>query len=214
MIKAVIFDADGTIINSFELIVAAYTHVANQHGLKPPTAQEVRAQLGKALPDIYRTFYPSADIDALVKTNSEFISQNAGESAAFEGLHELLEALKAQGLKLAVVTGGNYRIEDVLKHHHIWQYFDSVVHCERVTHAKPHPEGVLLALKECKVAANEAVMVGDSIQDIAAGKNAGVKQAIAVTHGYGSREDLTRAGADAFVASLTELQRYVIAIGG
>lgn len=210
MLKAVVFDSDGTLINSFELIVAAYTHVANEHGLKPPTAAEVRKQLGKSLPDIYESFYPGHDVDALIQTNSEFITAHAGESAAFDGLHDMLEALKGMGFKLAILTGGNHRIEDVLKHHNIRQYFDSVVHCERVTHPKPHPEGLLLALDECGVGATDAIMVGDSVQDIEAGKNAKVAMVIAVTHGIGKREDLARAGADYFVDSLIELQNYLL----
>lgn len=209
MIKCVVFDSDGTLVNSFELIVSAYAHVAREHGLKPPTAEEVKQQLGKSLPDIFGTFYPDSDVDTLVKTNSEFIKEHASESAAFEGLHELLQALRDQGLKLAILTGGNHRIEDVLQHHGIRDFFDSVVHCERVTKPKPDPEGLLLALQECGAKPEEAAMVGDSVQDIGAGKNAHVAKTIAITHGTGKRQDLVRAGADHFVDSLPELLVYL-----
>jgi pyrophosphatase PpaX len=205
MIKAIIFDSDGTLLNSFELIVAAYTHVAQQHGLRPPTAAEVRAQLGKSLPDIYRSFYPDADIDKLLQTNSAFIAEHAGESAAFEGLQDLLEDLKELGLQLAILTGGNHKIAAMLEHHGIAEYFASVVHCERVEKPKPDPEGFLLAAKECGVEPGEAIMVGDTVQDLMTGKNAGAAATIAITHGIGTPEDLAACNPEYTVGSLEEL---------
>ena len=205
MVKAVIFDSDGTLLNSFELIVAAYTHVAEQHGLRPPTAAEVRAQLGKSLPDIYRSFYPDADIDKLLAANSTFIADHAGESEAFEGLEDLLGGLKRLGLQLGILTGGNHKITAMLKHHGIDQYFASVVHCERVEKPKPNPEGFFLAAKECGVEPHEAIMVGDSVQDLMAGKNAGAAFVIAITHGTGKPDYLAACNPDYTVGSLEEL---------
>lgn len=74
--KAIIFDADGTLLNSFELIVSAYRHVATTHGLRIPTPQEIRTELGRPLPDIFETFYPVHNIQELLYTNSQFIADN------------------------------------------------------------------------------------------------------------------------------------------
>ena len=208
-LKAIIFDADGTLLNSFELIVAAYAHVAKVHGLKSPTAEEVRMQLGRSLPDIYRTFYPDHDVEPLLAENSSFISANAGQSSAFEGVSDLLDALTGAGLKVAILTSGGHRIHDVLEHHGIKQYFSSIVHHESITNPKPDPEGFFLAVKECGVTAGEAAMVGDSVQDILAGKNGKAGLVVGVTHGFGKREDLEKAGADILVDTIEELGKVL-----
>jgi HAD superfamily hydrolase (TIGR01549 family) len=207
MLKAVIFDSDGTLINSFELIVAAHAHLSKLHNLNPPTAEEIRPLLALALPmpDIFRKLYPGVEPDLLMAANGDFVVKNAAKAAAFAGIHEMLQELKAMGLKLAIVTGGNHKIHDILMHHDIDRHFESVVHCDRVTRGKPHPEGVLLALEELGVQPGQAVMVGDSKSDILAGKNAEVAHCIGVTHGHGAADDLRSAGAEYVVDSLAEV---------
>jgi HAD superfamily hydrolase (TIGR01509 family) len=209
-LKAVVFDSDGTLLNSFELIVTAYRHVAESHNLRVPSPEEVRAQLGKSLPDIFKAFYPDHDVEELLATNSAFIAANTMSSEAFEGVHEMLETLHEAGLKMAILTGGGHKITDMLKHHHIEQYFTSVVHHERVTMPKPHPEGFLLATRECGVNPNEAVMVGDSVADIRTGKDAGAFATIGVTHGYGAAKDLKEAGANYLLEGLPAVEHMIL----
>ena len=194
--KAIVFDADGTLFDSFELIVSAYRHVAETHKLRVPTSSEVRAQLGKALPDIFKHFYPNQDIQTLLDTNSAFVAANAMNSEAFAGVHELLQQLVDAGIKLAILTGGGPKIQDVLNHHGLGTYFTSVVHHERIKNPKPDPEGFLLACTECNVAPQEAVMVGDTVYDIETGQNAHALATIALTHGFGEIEDLEKVHPD------------------
>jgi pyrophosphatase PpaX len=204
-IKAVVFDSDGTLLNSFELIVAAYEYVSGQFGYKAPTADEVRPQLGKALPDIYRALFPGCDADAMVRVNSEFISKNATRSAAFQGLNDMLQELEDAGLKLAILTGGNHKIHDLLEHHRIKQHFSSIVHCEQVVYVKPDPEGFFKILDELLVEPFETIMVGDTPNDIFTGKNGHAAATIGITHGYGNKADLIAADADYIVDSLKDL---------
>lgn len=206
MPRAIVFDSDGTLINSFEMIVAAYHHVAKQFGYTPPTADQVRPQLGKALPDIYSDLFPGCDVSAMLAANDAFIAANASQSSAFQGLHEMLESLKSAGIPMAIVTGGNHKIYDVLAHHDIVGYFASVVHCEHVHAPKPDPEGFLKALAELHITPDQAIMVGDTPNDIFAGKNGGAWNTVAITHGYGNRADLVAADADYIVDSLDELE--------
>jgi len=209
MIKAVVFDSDGTLINSFRLIVSAYAYVAQNFGYEPPSEEAILEQLGKALPDIYKALFPNGDIEAMVALNSKFFTENVAKSESFEGLRDMLDELKKAGLKLAIVTGGNHRIHDALGHHGINDYFESVVHCERVSAPKPDPEGFLMAVRELDVAPGEALMVGDSVQDIFAGKNGKAYATIGISHGYGKREDLHAADADYIVDSLAELAKLI-----
>lgn len=209
LLKAVIFDADGTLLNSRELIMAAYVHVAKQHGLRPPTPEEVMVHMGKSLRDIYAGLFPDYDPDVLVAANSAFILSHAMEVAGYKGMYDLLQALHNEGLRMAIVTGGNHKIEHLLHHHKIDHYFGSVVHSERIARQKPDPEGVLLALQELNAEPHEALMIGDMRYDILAGKNAKVQATIGVTHGFGTRDELQTAGADYIVDNLEAVARLV-----
>src|SRR6478735_1181808 len=158
--KTIVFDADGTLFDTFELIVSAYQHVAKTHSLRSPSPSEVRAQLGNALPDIFRHFYPNANIQELLDTNNTYFAANAMKSKAFEGVEDLLESLHDQGFNLAILTSGGANVHKVLKLHGIDQYFSSVVHHERIKQPKPDPEGLLLACLECGSDPGETVMIG------------------------------------------------------
>ena len=211
MVKAVVFDSDGTMLDSLGVIVAAYGHVALTHGFTAPTEAMVREQLRHAPPvgQILQTFFPEGDPATLLKTNGEYVAAHAMDAQPFEGLIATLAALRAAGLKLAVLTGGSSHVHNLLAHHEIAEYFSSVVHSERISRSKPDPEGFLLAAQECGVLPSECVMVGDSPTDIFAGKNAGAAYTFGITHGHASREDLQAADADYIVNSLSELLQQV-----
>lgn len=104
-----------------------------------------------------------------------------------------------RGFKLAILTSGGPKINDLLDHHGYSQYFSSVVHHERITNPKPDPEGFLLAAEECGVEPHKAVMVGGTVYDIDTGKNAGSHSTIAVTHGFGDLKDLQDSNPDFIV---------------
>lgn len=208
-LKAVVFDADGTLFDTFELIVSAYRHVAETHNLRVPTSDEIHAQLGRSLPDIFKHFYPDGDINTLLHTNNEYVAANVMKSEAFKGIEEMLEYLHGRGLALAVLTSGSVKVFDVLKHHGLNNYFTSVVHHERIQNPKPDPEGFFLACAECGVESGSAIMVGDTTMDIETGKNAGALATIALTHGFGSVQDLKSVNPDYMVGSLMEVKDVI-----
>src|SRR6185369_7904501 len=117
MIKAVIFDSDGTLIDSFELLMATFNHVAKEYSLQPPTADEVRPLVARAVPafEIWKIVFPSADTGKLLGLAVEFYANNASKAAAFAGLHDMLQEMEGLGLKLAIVTGSTHKVHDVLK---------------------------------------------------------------------------------------------------
>jgi pyrophosphatase PpaX len=211
VIKAIVFDSDGTLIDGFEFIVSAYAHVAALHGRPAPTEEEIKGQLSqaKALPDIFATFFPGIDVDQMVRENGEFFVANGSSMPTYEGLYQMLETVKALEFKMAILTGANHKIHDLFRTHNIEHYFDSIVHCDRVSSAKPDPEGYLLAAKECGVLPEETVMIGDSPNDIFAGKNAGARYTVGITHGHGSLAALKASDPDYMVHSLGELEQLI-----
>ena len=205
-LKAVVFDSDGTLMNTEELIIAAYQHVATQHELRPPSRDQIMVHMGKSLKEIYAGLFPKhPDHDQLVAANGAFILDHVLETQGYDGLEDLLRALRGDGLMLGLLTGGDHKVAALLEHHGIAHYFGSVVHSELIEKQKPDPEGLQLVLHELGVQPDQAVMVGDMRYDILAGKNAGVRATIGVTHGFGTRQELQQAGADRIVSNLPEL---------
>jgi len=206
-IKAIVFDSDGTLLDSFAAIVEAYAYVAEHLGRPAPTVEEVRAQLSQAypLPQILTTFFPGEDIQRLLHLNTKYWETPGASSEKFAGAEQLITSLHEQGIKLAILTGGNAAVREVYRQHDLGQYFDSFVHCDRVARSKPHPEGFLLAVEECGVLPPETIMVGDSPSDLFAGKNGRAAIIIGITHGNGSRESLESTDPDYLVDSLPEL---------
>jgi HAD superfamily hydrolase (TIGR01509 family) len=209
-IRTVVFDSDGTLMDGFKVIAGAYAHIAQLHGLPAPTKTEIRAQLAQSypLPQILQTFFPGIPIGQLIHENNEYLASET--MATYSGLETMLAELQARGLHLAIVTGGNHKIHDVLRAHNIGHYFTSIVHCDRVHRSKPDPEGFLLAMDECGSQPSEAIMVGDSPNDIFTGKNAGARYTIGITHGHGSMADLKAADPDRVVDSLPELTSTIL----
>lgn len=204
-IKAVVFDADGTLFDSFTMIYDSYVHVADMHNLPQPTEAALKALLGRPIREILLGLFPNADVEQLFKTSDDYVSENSLKSKVYEGVIELLDELIAQGYKLAILTSGATRIHSVLQHHGVAEHFTSVVHSERISKHKPDPEGFLLAATECDCAPEAMVMVGDMSVDIEVGQRANCLATVGITHGFGSRASLEEAGADYLIDSLTEL---------
>jgi phosphoglycolate phosphatase len=208
-VEAVVFDADGTLFNTFELVVSAYRHVSETYGLPVPDADEIKAQMGRPLPDIFESLYPGQNVQTLLDTNNDFVAANSMKSEAFEGVCELLEDLTSRGIKLSMLTSGGSTIHSILKRHDLDTYFASVVHHERIKKPKPDPEGFYLACKECGAAPQHSIMVGDTIFDIRTGQNAHALATIALTHGYGLAEDLAAAKPDYIAHDLSEVGKII-----
>lgn len=211
-IKAVVFDSDGTLMDSREGILKSHDYIAQTFGVPVPAQEIILDQLRRAvpLPQILQTLYPNQPLEELLKANGDYVLSQ--KFPVFAGVKQLLESLQQRGLALAIVTGGNHRIHDLLAHHDLETLFTSIVHCDRVSFGKPNPEGFLLALEECGVKPEEAIMVGDSPNDIMAGKNGHAAITVGITHGHGSKEDLVAADCDHIVSFIPELQKQLLAL--
>lgn len=204
-IEAVIFDADGTILDTRELRVQAVRHVLSEHGYEMPPLDELKKYGGKTALETYGTFAPQHDSRELVQKHFNFQLTHLDLFEAYKGLHDLLATLKEHGLKIGMCTNRGANIIDLLDHLGIKEQFDGVVHFDLMTNEKPHPEGYLKLCEELGINPERTVMVGDTEADIGAGKAAGAAFTIGITHGSGSREMLEQEGADYVVDHLDEI---------
>ncbi len=205
-LQAIIFDADGTLLDTREFIYQALEQTLATHGHEVPTRDIMSTHMGKHLIDMYQSIAPSGDSDAMAGHHrklhdAELLHLVAG----YEGLHELLRSIRALGLKIAVCTSRGKNADVLLRQVGVRDDIDVLVTADDVEHHKPHPEAVLKSLSALACMPEHAVMIGDTTADIGAGKAAGVAATIGVTHGFGKESVLREAGADHIVHHLNDI---------
>ncbi len=183
MIKAILFDIDGTILDAHEFIYSAfeYTFKKYDHTVDP---ELIAKASGKPLVEFYQSVLPDADFELLAQTHRDFQEDKHHLAKPFFSVIETFKALKKRNIELAAVSNRtSLSLIKSLKTHDVYQFFDVVLGFDDVENPKPHPEQLLKALKMLKVNKSEAIMVGDTQKDILAGKAAGIKT-VGVTYGF------------------------------
>ena len=202
----VLFDLDGTLIDSGEIIISSFRH-ATQTVLEREIPDEVLAAAvgGSNIYEQMRAF-DEERADELVRVYREHNAPLHDDLVAFEGIERVLDRLRAEGRQLGIVTAKRRKTVDlafaILP---LERYFDTVVTSEQTKHHKPHPEPVLTALDRLGSEPEEAAFVGDSPFDMGAGKAAGVFTVAVAWGKIHSVERLRETGADAVVHSPEEL---------
>lgn len=204
-IDTIVFDIDGTLIDSVGVVFGSYQHISDVLGYDRYSWDQIVPYMGRRLEDAFSDLYPNTELHRVIEVNAQYHDENAGDIKAFEFAGALLAALRARGYKLAALTGNNHKADGLLTEHGLRHYFSSLVHSGRVTNGKPHPEGFYLCVEECGSEPHRAIMVGDTINDILTGKNAQAALTIGVSHGFGSVQSLEESGADVVVSGLGEV---------
>lgn len=211
--KAVLFDIDGTLVDS----VGAYLEVARlaaaPHGLNV-TAEHVRHCLATG-----SNFWSGvvgqerADRESLTKAMSALAAREwprvlLEHGKVFAGLAPTLDALKRKGILLGIVSGARPEVLELLRQEGVLDRFDSVVLGKDVARRKPDPEGILKCLKALGVAPGTATYVGDTPVDIQAGRAAGTR-AVGVLTGAGDSAMLSACAPDRLLSSHAKLVEVV-----
>jgi pyrophosphatase PpaX len=202
----VLFDLDGTLIDSGEIILSSFRHATNTVlGRRIPDEVLAAAVGGSNIYDQMRAF-DEERVDELVRVYREHNEPLHDDLVAFEGIERVLGRFKAEGRQLGIVTAKRRKTVDlafaILP---LERYFDTVVTSEQTEHHKPHPEPVLTALERLGSKPEQAAFVGDSPFDMGAGRAAGV---FTVGVSWGKIHPVARlreTGADAVVHSPEEL---------
>jgi pyrophosphatase PpaX len=183
-LQAVLFDVDGTLLDTFDFIYGAFEHAFEVHGVPPLTREEISGLMGGPLEEVYSTMAAEFDAKALTETHRTFQSDNLALARLFPATIEVLDALKKRNLKIAAITTRSKRTSvRSLETTGIAHYFDLVISGEDVTNLKPDPEPIVKALNHFRIEPQDAIMVGDTHADIEGGKNAGV-MTVAALYGF------------------------------
>lgn len=187
--QLLVFDWDGTLVDSIARIVESMRVAAAECGLESRDEQRIRGIIGLGLPEAIQSLYPQLDdavqIELFRHVYSEhYIALERSPSPLFAGVLESLLAFREQGYRLAVATGKSRRGLDRVLAGYGWENFFDITRCADETASKPDPRMLHEILGYCGVDAGRALMVGDSPFDLQMAHNAGMT---AVAVGYGAQ---------------------------
>ena len=207
-LKAVLFDFDGTLIDSRKDI-AASANATRRHYAMPSLPEEtIGAYIGNGvqvlLEKIMETKDPERLKEALRFYKDYYRDHCADHTSVYPGTIELLEALQNRKIKMAVVSNKPQEFTVlILEKLGLARFFAVALGPESTVNRKPHPEPLLTVLRRMAINPSGAVMIGDSAVDVEAARAAGIPVGI-VTQGYGDHEALMAAKPDWLVDSLSE----------
>jgi len=203
-----LFDLDGTLADSKKDLTAAINHTLQNLGMDPLSEDDIVKLVGSGISKMLKNAAGDSDEDKFntFRTYIEYLDSHLLDNTVpFPGVMDTLANLQK---KKAVVTNKlNYMAEKVLLGLELMPHFDMIIGSDSTPKMKPEPEPILLALEIFGADPARTVMVGDTVDDIASARAAGVI-ACGVTYGFGTRDSLEEAGAHVIIDRITDLDDY------
>lgn len=215
MIKTIIFDLDGTLLNTIDDLTDAGNWVCEQNGWLTHTAEQFKRMVGNGIPKLVERFSPeeARTPEQLAQTLAQFTARydahKEDKTAPYPGISELLKALRQEGFQCAVFSN---KADDlcgkVIVHYFGADCFDAVRGSRPGVPTKPDPTGLFDLMQTLGADPAATLFVGDSNVDIQTGHNAHLP-ALGVLWGFRDEAELTAAGADGLVSAPDEILEYV-----
>lgn len=210
--KLLIFDWDGTLMDSEATIVTCMQQAIEQENMEFRSYEEVRNIIGLGLEEAIQSLFPESDefmINAMVNTyRSYFFSGDAPQSQLFSGVAETIEALDNAGFMLAIATGKSRRgLDKELSSSGLDDYFH-ITRTAEETFSKPHPMMLDEITIDYGVEVEQALMIGDSEYDLQMANNLGM-DSLAVTCGVHERERLLEQNPVGMIHSVIEMPDWL-----
>lgn len=216
--RAVLFDLDGTLLDTIGDLAEAANRMLAELGRPQRPLEEIHGFVGKGLPNlVYRCLTENAaateaEVDAAIPVfRRHYIAVNGDTTRIYPGIVETLETLRARRLKLAVVTNkaGDFTVP-LLQRMAIDHYFEAVVSGDTLPVKKPDPAVLYHACDLLGVAAGEAVMIGDSANDALAARAAGMP-VLLVSYGYSEGMPVDTIECDGLLSSALQALDHITA---
>ncbi|NLQ66699.1 HAD family hydrolase [Streptococcus mutans] len=210
MYQTILFDLDGTLTNPALGITNSLAYALEKFNIEVTDKKELYRFIGPPLQDSFENFYHFSKEDSLKAVDfyrDYFRHKGLYENEVYQGIPDLLERLKAQGKKLLVATSKPEEFaRQILKHFELFDYFDLVAGASMDGSRRLKGDVIAHALTSAQVSdLSAAIMIGDREHDIIGAKKNGL-DAIGVLYGFGSQEELEKAGATYIATNVEELQ--------
>lgn len=211
--QLLIFDWDGTLMDSTRLIASCLQNACRDLGLAVPEFVDAKFVIGLGLAETVRyvapALEPARERELVERYRHHFLAREH-EGLLYAGVPEMLEDLHGRGKRLAVATGKARRgLDRALFSSGLGQWFEAT-RCADEGFAKPHPDMLHVILDCTGVPANEALMIGDTIHDLDLAANAGV-DALAVSYGAHEEALLATRAAVGHARTVAELHEWLVA---
>ena len=206
MPKSILFDLDGTLTDSGEGIMNCAALALERLGIPIPPRDALRVFVGPPLHDTFRQFgVPEDQVDEAIRIcRSRYVPIGKFENTPYPGIRELLEKLRAQGNRLYVATSKPEEMAvEVLEHFDLAHFFDHICGAS-LDRSRSAKDAVISYLLQLHGADGQMVMVGDTVFDVLGAAAHGIP-AVGVAWGYGSVEEMKKAGAAAIAVTMDEL---------
>ena len=210
--QLLIFDWDGTLIDSTARIISSFQGGARELGMRIPPDEDVRNIIGLGLKEAIEQVMPelkSREVDALAQAYSRhYLEVDQTPTALFDAVEVGLAQLREQGFRLAVATGKSRRgLDRVMQETELGHLFE-ITRCADETRSKPHPLMLEEILAHTEVSVDAALMIGDTDYDLNMATNAGM-DALAVTYGAHELNRLSQARPTHRVDSFVEFIDWI-----
>ena len=216
--KAVLFDLDGTLIDTSADFVRIIQNMCRDKGVEPVASELIRAQVSEGARAMVKLVYPELDVNdpEFLQHRQRFLdiygTDIAVDTDLFAGMYPLLDELEAAQIPWGIVTNKpRWLSEALLKALNLTERCGVLVCPEDVTHTKPDPEPMYLAAQQINITPEDCIYVGDHPRDIDAGRAANMYTILAA-YGYlplAHKDDLTAWQADCIVNDVAELHQKI-----
>ncbi|HFE38263.1 MAG TPA: HAD family hydrolase [Gammaproteobacteria bacterium] len=216
MYKLLVFDWDGTLMDSQQEIVSCFQAAARDVNLTVPSVEQVRNVIGLGMFEAVHAIYPSLDTREAQQAFVEryrvyYFSSEKAPSRLFDGVADMLHALVEQGYFVSVATGkGRRGLNDVLQRTKLDRLFH-YTRCVDEAHSKPHPQMLLDTMDYLGIQAHEALMIGDTEYDLQMAANAAV-DGVAVSCGAHDKNRLIKHNPRVCLAQTRDLEAWLSGI--
>ncbi len=215
MFQAVLFDLDGTLANSLFDLADCVNHALTKFGYPTRPVENFRYYAGdgitkmveRALPEQHRSPETVAKVQEVF--SARYATHYSDKTVAYPGLCQLIDDLKASGIKVAVVTNKAQAFAEIVVKKLYGNRFQVILGMQPGIPAKPDPAGPFLVMKQLGVTPEQCAFIGDTAMDILAGVNAGAYP-VGVLWGFREKKELAEAGAKAFAANAEELKTILL----
>ena len=210
MIKAVLFDLDGTLANSLIDLAAATNYAIAEFGFPPRQTEEFKYFAGDGMPKMIERALPEGQksaetVSKILPVFLDYYGEHyCDNTAAYQGMPELIDQLKSMNIKVSVVTNKNQLMAEKVVNKLYGDRFDSILGKQAGIPPKPDPTAALMAMDKLGVKPAQCIFLGDSRMDVLTGANSGAYP-VGVLWGFRKMDELVSAGAKEIISKPEEL---------